>query len=266
MTNQIVSRDEWLAARLGLLEEEKELTRQSDEVARRRQEMPWVRVDKAYRFDTDEGSASLKDLFRGRSQLLVYHFMFGPDYKAGCPSCSMIADGFDGFAVHLANHDVALWAVSRAPLAKLDAYKRRMGWTFPWASSHGDDFNFDFNVSITDEQQHAGGVEYNYVRSGHPLTATQFPEPVVQFATACGTDAPTYARDRPGMSAFALQNGAVCHTYSTYARGLDGLWGAYQWLDRAPKGRNENGIWWRRNDEYDKPVVPKHHPVQQTGG
>ena len=150
MQNEIVSRDEWLLARLGLLEKEKELTRLSDEVARRRQELPWVRVDKAYRFDTDEGAASLKDLFGGRSQLLVYHFMFGPDYKAGCPSCSMIADGFNGFAVHLANHDVSLWAVSRAPLAKLEAYKRRMGWTFPWASSFGDEFNFDFNVSITE--------------------------------------------------------------------------------------------------------------------
>src|SRR5271169_3199121 len=156
MRNRIVSRDVWLMARLELLEEEKELTRRSDEVARRRQEMPWVKVDKAYQFDTDDGSASLKDLFRGRSQLLVYHFMFGPDYAAGCPSCSMIADGFNGFAVHLANHDIALSAVSRAPLAKLDAYKRRMGWTFPWASSHGGEFNFDFNVAITEQQQRAG--------------------------------------------------------------------------------------------------------------
>src|ERR1700732_2856713 len=157
------TRQEWLAARLDLLAAEKELTRRSDELAQRRQELPWVRVDKAYRFETDEGSASLKDLFRGRSQLLVYHFMFGPDYKAGCPSCSMIADGFNGFAVHLANHDVALWAASRAPLAKLQDYKRRMGWTFPWASSFGDDFNFDFNVSITEEQQSKGGGESNYL-------------------------------------------------------------------------------------------------------
>ena len=135
-------------------------------MARRRQELPWVRLDKTYHFETDEGTASLADLFKGRSQLLVYHFMFGPDYKAGCPSCSMIADGFDGFAVHLAHHDVALWAVSRAPLAKLQAYKERMGWTFPWASSQGGDFNFDFNVSITEEQQRNGGVEYNYQRGG----------------------------------------------------------------------------------------------------
>ena len=177
MRNEVVSREEWLSARLALLKEEKELTRLSDEVAQQRQELPWVQVDKAYRFDTDDGTASLKDLFGGRSQLLVYHFMFGPDYKAGCPSCSMIADGFNGFAVHLANHDVALWAVSRAPLAKLQAYKRRMGWTFPWASSFGDDFNFDFNVSITEDQQREGGVEYNYRRGDHPLTAAQVPEP-----------------------------------------------------------------------------------------
>ena len=155
-THMTGTREAWLAARLDLLKEEKELTRRSDELARRRQELPWVRIDKDYRFETDEGSASLKDLFRGRSQLLVYHFMFGPDYTAGCPSCSAIADGFDGFAVHLANHDVMLWAVSRAPLAKLQAYKRRMGWTFPWASSLGSDFNFDFNVSFTEEQQREG--------------------------------------------------------------------------------------------------------------
>src|SRR6267378_1541200 len=165
MTTHVTgTRKEWLAARLELLAAEKELTRRSDELARRRQELPWVRIDKEYRFDTDGGSVSLADLFRGRSQLLVYHFMFGPDYKAGCPSCSAIADGFNGFVVHLANHDVTLTAVSRAPLAKLKAYKRRMGWTFPWASSHGGDFNFDFNVSLTEKQQREGVVEYNYRR------------------------------------------------------------------------------------------------------
>src|SRR5262245_19548966 len=158
------TRKEWLAARLALLKAEKELTHRSDEVARRRQELPWVRIDKEYRLDTEEGSGSLADLFRGRSQLLVYHFMFGPDYTAGCPSCSAIADGFNGVAVHLANHDVMLWAVSRAPLAKLQAYKRRMGWTFPWASSFGGDFNADFNVWFTEEQQRAGTIEYNYHR------------------------------------------------------------------------------------------------------
>ena len=246
------TRKEWLTARIELLEAEKELTRRSDELARQRQELPWVRIDKEYRFETDEGGASLKDLFRGRSQLLVYHFMFGPDYTAGCPSCSMIADGFEGFAVHLASHDVTLSAVSRAPLAKLQAYKRRMRWTFPWASSFGGDFNFDFNISFTQEQQREGGIEYNYRRGGHAMDATKFPEPVVQFAATCGTDAATYTRDRPGMSSFTLEDGVVYHAYSTYARGLDGLWGAYQWLDRAPKGRNEKGIWWRRHDEYGK--------------
>ena len=247
------TREEWLATRLELLEVEKELTRRSDELARRRQELPWVRIDKAYRFETEEGSASLADLFRGRPQLLIYHFMFGPDYKAGCPSCSAIADGFDGFAVHLANHDVMLWAVSRAPLAKLQAYKRRMGWTFPWASSFGSEFNPDFSVSFTEEQQRKGTIEYNYERGGHAMDATQqVPEPVAQFAAACGTDAPTYTRDRPGMSTFVLEDGVVHHTYSTYARGLDGLWGMYQWLDRAPKGRNETGPWWRRHNEYGK--------------
>jgi len=246
------TREEWRAARLDLLAAEKELTRRSDELAQRRQELPWVRVNKEYRFDTDEGSASLADLFRGRSQFLVYHFMFGPDYKAGCPSCSAIADGFNGFVVHLANHDVTLAAVSRAPLAKLQAYKRRMGWTFPWASAHGTDFNFDFNVSLTEEQQRAGGVEYNYRRGGFVMDLTPAPQPVAEFAAMSGTDAATYTRERPGMSAFVLEDGVVYHAYSTYARGLDGLWGMYQWLDRAPKGRNETeGVWWRRHDEYD---------------
>src|ERR671934_220601 len=179
MTNRRTgTREEWLAARLELLEAEKDLTRRSDELARRRQELPWVRIDKEYRFETDEGSASLADLFRGRSQLLVYHFMFGPDYTAGCPACSTIADGFNGSAVHLANHDVTLMAISRAPVAA------------------------------------------------------------------------TYLREAPGMSAFALEDGAVYHTYSAYARGLDGLWSMYQWLDRTPLGRNETGLWFRRRDEY----------------
>jgi len=219
------TRKEWLAARLELLEAEKELTRRSDELARRRQELPWVRIDKEYRFETDEGSASLADLFRGRSQLLVYHFMFGPDYKAGCPSCSAIADGFDGFVVHLANHDVTLSAVSRAPLAKLQAYKRRMGWTFPWASSLGSDFNFDFSVWFTEEQQREGVVEYNYRRGGHAMDVTPVREAggegrVAELAAMAGTDVATYTRERPGMSAFALEGGVVYHAYSAYARGL----------------------------------------------
>ena len=248
----IGTREEWLAARIELNEAEKELTRRGDELARRRQALPWGRVDKTYRFEIEGGSASLADLFRGRSQLLVYHFMFGPDYKAGCVSCSSIADGFDGIAVHLENHDVALTAVSRAPLAKLLAYKRRMGWTFPWASSAGSDFNFDFNVAFTQTQQRDGTVDYNYRRAGHAMDITPAPAPVVQLAAASGTDAPTYALDRPGLSAFVLEDGAVYHTYSTFARGLDGLWGMYQWLDRAPKGRNETGPWFHRHDEYGK--------------
>jgi predicted dithiol-disulfide oxidoreductase (DUF899 family) len=252
MQKHVVSRDEWLAARLGLLKEEKELTRRSDELARRRQELPWVRVDKEYRFETDEGSASLADLFQGRSQLLVYHFMFGPDWKAGCPSCSSIADGFDGFVIHLAHHDVTLAAVSQAALPKLQAYKRRMGWTFPWTSSLGDDFNFDFNVSFTEAQQCAGAIEYNYRPGGAMDAATPVSPILAEFAANCGTDARSFTRDRPGMSAFAREDGVIYHTYSAYSRGLDGLWGMYQWLDRAPKGRNETGNWWRRHDEYDK--------------
>jgi predicted dithiol-disulfide oxidoreductase (DUF899 family) len=251
MPHQVVSREEWLAARLELLEAEKELTRRSDELAQRRQALPWVRVDKQYRFETAEGSASLTDLFRGRSQLLVYHFMFGPDYKAGCPSCSSIADSFNGFFVHLANHDVTLSAVSRAPFAKLKAYQQRMGWNFPWASSFGNDFNFDFNVSNTEKQEREGGVEYNYRRGGHEMDAAPVSPIVAEFAATCGIDAATFCRDRPGMSAFILEDGVVYHTYSAYARGLDVLWSMYQWLDRAPRGRNDNGIWWRRHDEYE---------------
>lgn len=251
-THATASREAWLAARLDLLKAEKALTRQSDELARQRQALPWVRIDKTYRFETDAGSATLTDLFQGRSQLLVYHFMFGPDYKAGCPSCSSIADGFNGVAVHLANHDVTLAAVSRAPLEKLQAYRRRMGWTFPWASSAGSDFNFDFNIAFTEQQQRDGSIEYNYERGGHAMDETQVPEPVREFAATCGTDAATYTRDRPGLSTFVLEDGAIYHAYSTYARGLDGLWGMYQWLDRAPEGRNENGVWWKRHDEYDQ--------------
>ncbi|QTD91056.1 DUF899 domain-containing protein [Burkholderia anthina] len=251
MTNHLAgTRAEWLAARRALLEAEKALTRQSDELARQRRALPWVRIDKTYRFDTEDGQATLADLFDGRSQLLVYHFMFGPDYKAGCPSCSALADGFDGFAIHLANHDVTLAAVSRAPLAKLLAYRQRMGWTFPWVSSVGNDFNFDFNVSFTETQQRTGDVEYNYARAAHAMDMEPPPVAVAQFAATCGTDAATYSLDRPGMSAFVREGGVVHHTYSTYARGLDGLWGMYQWLDRAPLGRNETGPWWRRHDEY----------------
>jgi predicted dithiol-disulfide oxidoreductase (DUF899 family) len=251
-THPTGTREEWLAARLELLKAEKAFTRRGDELALHRQALPWVRVDRDYQFETEQGSASLSDLFKGRSQLLIYHFMFGPDYKAGCPSCSSIADSFNGIVVHLENHDVAFSAVSRAPLAKLQAYKQRMGWTFPWASSHDDDFNFDFNVSFSEEQQRKGLIEYNYERGGHAMGEASVPEPVAQFAATCGTDAATYTRDRPGMSAFVLKDGIVYHTYSAYARGVDAVWGMYQWLDRAPLGRNETGVWWRRHDEYKK--------------
>lgn len=260
MTKYITgTREQWLAARAELLEAEKDLTRRSDEVARRRQELPWVRVDKVYRFDTDEGSASLAELFRGRSQLLVYHFMFGPDYKAGCVSCSAIADAFNGSVIHLENHDVTLSAVSRAPLAKLQAYKRRMGWTFPWASSQGGDFNSDFNVSFNEEQQRQGGIEYNYrreaawqSRGNEGIAGRTSGTRATSHAAMAGTDVATYTRERPGMSAFVREDGVVYHTYSAYARGLDGLWGMYQWLDRAPRGRNENGAWLRHHDAYGK--------------
>ena len=251
-THAIATRQSWLEARRDLLAAEKDLTRRSDEVARLRGQLPWVRIEATYTFDTEAGTRTLAELFAGRSQLLVYHFMFGPDYQAGCPSCSMIADGFDGFAVHLANHDVTLTAVSRAPLAKLLAYRNRMGWTFPWASSHGGAFNFDFNVAFTEEQENAGAVEYNYARGSHAMDRTPVPPPVQLFAASCGVDAAIYRRDRPGMSAFVCEGGEVYHTYSTYARGLDALWGAYQWLDRAPRGRNERGIWWHRRDEYGR--------------
>ena len=244
------TRQEWLAARLELLEAEKELTRRGDELARRRQELPWVRIDKEYRFETDGGSASLADLFGGRSQLLMYHFMFGPDYTAGCPVCSTIADGFNGFVIHLENHDVAMMAVSQAPIAAIQAYKRRMGWTFPWASSLGSDFNFDFDVSFTEEEQRTGAVEYNYRPLNTKPVLESPSEGLTEIAAMTGTDAATYTREAPGMSAFALEDEVVYHTYSAYARGLDALWGMYQWLDRAPKGRNETGLWFRRRDEY----------------
>src|SRR6266496_1400324 len=189
------TREEWLKARIELLQAEKELTHRSDEVARQRQDLPWVSINKGYRFETDEGGGSLADLFRGRSQLLVYHFMFGADYTAGCPSCSAIADGFDGSVVHLANHDVTLAAVSRAPLAKLQAYKRRMGWSFPWASSFKNDFNFDFSVALTEKQQSKGSVEYNYGSMDvRPVLQPGGGGIVAEIAATTGTDAATYLR------------------------------------------------------------------------
>jgi predicted dithiol-disulfide oxidoreductase (DUF899 family) len=251
MTDHVVgTREEWLAARLDLLEAEKELTRQGDALAEQRQRLPWVRVEKDYRFETANGTATLADLFEGRSQLLVYHFMFGPDYVAGCPSCSAIADGFDGSVVHLANHDVTLCAVSRAPFAKLADYERRMGWSFPWASSFGSDFNYDFHTAHTREEWSSGSVEYNFDSSDFRPPSDQragMDEFAIRMA---GTDWQTYRQEGPGMSAFAIEDDTVYHTYSTYGRGLDALWGMYPWLDRAPLGRNEDGIWWSRHDEY----------------
>ena len=273
MSIRIATRQEWLTERLRLLEEEKELTRRSDEVARRRQNLPWVKIDKDYQFNTDSGPASLADLFRGRTQLLVYHFMFGPDYSAGCPSCSSIADGFNGIAVHLRNHDVMLWAVSRASLGKLQAFKQRMGWNFPWASSENCEFNSDFNVFFTEEQQRNGRVLYNYgkepamqesnqteLKRGGTIEAWKADgtgSPVELMAAMAGTDVPTYLRDRPGLSTFVMDGGNIYHAYSAYARGLDSLWAVYPWLDRAPKGRNETGIWWRHHDAYnDESISP----------
>jgi predicted dithiol-disulfide oxidoreductase (DUF899 family) len=227
------TREEWLAARLDLLKEEKALSRQGDEVAKRRQELPWVKVDKPYAFDTEMGRQSLADLFDGRSQLITYHFMFGPDWDEGCPSCSSIADGINQTFVHLQNHDVAYTAVSRAPLDKLLAYRHRMNWEFPWASSAPSDFNFDFNVSFTPELV-AAGATYNY----RPLAENQ-------------TEPNSLPSELPGMSAFAMQDGDVYHTYSAYARGVDGIWNMWQWLDRAPLGRNEGDeSWFRRRDSY----------------
>jgi predicted dithiol-disulfide oxidoreductase (DUF899 family) len=250
-TQTTATREQWLAARLELLEAEKELTRHSDDVARRRQELPWVPVEKDYRFETADGPASLADLFGGRSQLLVYHLMFGPDWTGACPSCSAIADGFNGSVVHLQHHDVAFYAVSRAPVDKLEAYKKRLGWTFPWASSHDSDFNYDFNTSVTEAEQRSGSVDYNFRSNDTSWLEDVDPaSTVAQFAAMAGTDAAGFVREQPGMSAFAMHDGVVHHTYSAYARGLDGLWGMYQWLDRAPLGRNESGAWWRRRDEY----------------
>jgi predicted dithiol-disulfide oxidoreductase (DUF899 family) len=256
--HQIGTREEWLAARRELLEREKEHTRRSDELAQQRRELPWVAVDKPYSFETDQGTKTLNELFDGRSQLLVYHFMLGPEYSAGCPSCSAIADGFNGFNVHLAHRDVTMLCISRAPLEKLQAYKRRMGWTFPWASSFGSDFNYDFGASFTPEQLREGG-EYNFRPFGDRSSVLDADTgPVAEVAASSGTGPAAFLQEAPGMSVFALSDGAVYHTYSAYARGLDGLWGAYQWLDRAPGGRNDGeSPMFRRHDEYeDTPAEP----------
>jgi predicted dithiol-disulfide oxidoreductase (DUF899 family) len=233
-SHTIGTREEWRAARLELLKAEKDLTRRNDELARQRRELPWVPVDKDYRFETEEGGASLGDLFGGRSQMLVYHFMLGPDWAEGCPSCSAVADGFAGSVPHFENHDVAFVVVSRAPLDEILAYKRRMGWGFRWVSSFGSDFNYDFHASIDAD---LAPVEYNY------RDQAQLEEDNVAWRDWSG--------EQPGMSAFAREGGAVFHTYSAYSRGLDGLWGMWQWLDRAPLGRNEGDMaWFHRHDAY----------------
>jgi predicted dithiol-disulfide oxidoreductase (DUF899 family) len=245
--HKIGSREEWQAARDELLGREKEHTRMADELARQRRELPWVLVEKEYRFATDEGTRTLAELFDGRSQLLVYHFMFGPSYEAGCPVCSSSADAVNGVLPHLHARDVTMLYVSRAPLEKLQAYKRRMGWSFPWVSSADSDFNFDFGVSYTDEQmrEHMG-----------PILEGEAPPVLRHLADATGTDVPGYVSEGPGMSAFVLADGVVYETYSTQARGLEFLMGYYPILDRAPKGRDEDDsseFWLRRHDEYQRP-------------
>jgi predicted dithiol-disulfide oxidoreductase (DUF899 family) len=256
--HELVSADQWLKARIELLEAEKELTRRSNAVAKMRQHMPWELVEKDYQFDTEFGKMSLADFFEGRSQLIIYHFMYGPEYEAGCPSCSAIADGFNGVAVHLAHHDVNFWTVSRGPLEKLLQFRQKMNWSFPWASSLGSDFNYDYHVSFTEDQQRTSDTFHNYHKGSvksqsHQIQAEdQTPTGRKVIAAMVGTDWLTYTRDLPGMSAFILKDGKVYHTYSAFERGLDGLWGMYQWLDRAPLGRNEEGssMWFLRHDEY----------------
>ena len=221
------TREQWRAEREALLAREKELTRRSDELASERQALPWVAIEQEYVFDTPDGRKTLAELFDGRSQLLMYHFMMGPEDEEVCPSCSSIADGVNGPHVHLEHHDVAFVACSRAPLAKIESYRARMGWSFRWVSSHGSDFNFDFGVSSTEER---------------PLTEYNF---------RAIPESERYVGERPGISAFALEDGTVFHTYSAYERGVDAIWGVYPWLDRAPQGRSEDGYWHRRHDEYE---------------
>lgn len=238
MQHAIVSQNEWLAARKALLAKEKEFTRQRDALSAARRELPWVKVEKKYVFEGPAGRETLSDLFGGKSQLMIYHFMLGPGWTNGCPSCSFLADHFDGATVHLAQRDVSFVAVSRAPLAEIEAYKKRMGWRFKWVSSYGSDFNHDFHVSFTPEEKASGTAEYNYVKGGFP------------------------SEEAPGLSAFVKDGGAVFHTYSTYARGLDIIVGSYNLLDMAPKGRDEGGLpwsmaWVKRHDEYEPAAAAK---------
>jgi predicted dithiol-disulfide oxidoreductase (DUF899 family) len=259
-THKTGTREEWLAARLDLLKAEKDLTRRSDELARRRQDLPWVRIAKDYRFETAEGKASLADLFRGRSQLVVYHFMFGPGYTAGCPACSATADSFNGVLPHLDARDVTMICISRAPLEKLLAYRRRMGWSFNWASSYESDFNFDFGVSAAEPlNEVASPLESNEVAAFRLLGDQQFrdnlPPVVAQNASASGTDVAGYISEGHGFSVFAREGDSVYHCYSSYTRGTEFLMSYYAILDRTPKGRDEGGpmgTWLLRHDEYDQ--------------
>jgi len=235
--HKVVSRSDWLQARRRLLEREKQLTRQQDELARQRRELPWVRVDKEYRFEGSNGVETLGDLFRGRSQLAVYHFMFGPEWTAGCPSCSFVSDHFDGQLVHLEHRDVSFTVVSRAPFSKIAPFKERMGWRFPWVSSHGSDFNFDFHVSATDEEKRTGKQDYNFETQDFSLP------------------------EREGISVFIRDSrGAIHQTYSAYARGVEQVMGTYHWLDLVPKGRDEDELefkmqWVRHHDRYGPDYV-----------
>jgi predicted dithiol-disulfide oxidoreductase (DUF899 family) len=229
-THKVVSRDEWLVARKALLADEKALSRARDKVNAQRRELPWVKVDKEYVFDTPTGKQTLSQLFDGRSQLIVYHFMFGPGWKEGCPGCSFLSDHIDGANLHLAHHDVTLLAVSRAPRREFEPFKKRMGWHFTWVSSEGSDFNFDYHVSATDQEKAAGKMNYNFE--------------TIDSASD----------ELPGISAFYKDEaGQVFHTYSTYARGGEMLIGAYHYLDMAPKGRNEKEImdWMKHHDRYE---------------
>jgi predicted dithiol-disulfide oxidoreductase (DUF899 family) len=242
--HKVGTREEWLAARNELLERENEHAQRSEELARQRQELPWVSVEKEYRFETEDGEKTLAELFDGRSQLLAYNIMFGPEYEGACPGCSNLADELDGGVVHLNHRDVTLICISRAPYEKLRAYKERMGWQFPWVSSYGSDFPFDFGFAMTEEQM-ADSEEIQQMIEDPP-------DWLQEWAEAVGTDLQSGLAEGPGWMAFALEDGVVYHTYSAFARGVDVLWSTYQWLDRAPKGRNETGFWWRRHDEYQR--------------
>jgi predicted dithiol-disulfide oxidoreductase (DUF899 family) len=231
MRHAVVSPSEWLKARKALLAKEKEFSKTRDQLSAARRDLPWVKVEKNYVFDGPSGKETLADLFAGKSQLMIYHFMLGPGWVQGCPSCSFLADHFDGANIHLVQRDVSLVVVSRAPLAEIEAYKKRMGWKFKWVSSNGTDFNHDFHVSFTKDEMESG-AEYNYATGKIP------------------------SEELPGLSAFIKDSGAVFHTYSSYARGLDTLVGAYNFLDMAAKGRDEGGLpwsmaWVRRHDEYE---------------